>query len=116
MKGMWNELEVYRPHNTEASMLLKNVKEDKIYQLLSSLGSKYEDLHIHILMNPKLPYFTIVCNQQQEEVRRQVMNIGIKANVSKAKAYLSNDKKYKGKNPHLKCQHCNVIGHVKDCY
>ncbi|XP_070662475.1 uncharacterized protein [Malus domestica] len=44
MKSMWNELEMYRPYTTEASVLLKRAEEDKIFQLLSSLDSGYEDL------------------------------------------------------------------------
>ncbi|KAB2607912.1 hypothetical protein D8674_011080 [Pyrus ussuriensis x Pyrus communis] len=96
MKSMWNELEMYRPHTTEASLLLKRVEEDKIFQLF------------HILMNPELPSFTSVCATiQREEVRRKVMNTGTKTSVTEARAYLANERKYKVKNPHLKCQHCN---------
>ena len=57
LKKMWNELEVYRPHSTDSTVLLKRAEEDKIFQLLSSLGSEYEDLRSHILMNPDLPSF-----------------------------------------------------------
>ena len=115
MKSMWNELEMYRPHTTEASMLLKRAEEDKIFQLLSSLDSGYEDLRSHILMNPELPSFTSVCATiQREEVRRKVMNIGTKTNVTEVRSYLTNERKYKVKNPHLKCQHCNYTGHVKE--
>ncbi|XP_050159760.1 uncharacterized protein LOC126633228 [Malus sylvestris] len=42
------------------------------------------------------------------------MNMGIMASVPEARAYLTNERKYKGKHPNLKCQHCNNIGHVKD--
>ncbi|XP_068312597.1 uncharacterized protein [Pyrus communis] len=115
MKGMWNELEMYRPHTTEAYVLLKRAEEDKIFQLLSSLDSEYKDLRSHILMNPELPSFTSVCATiLREEIRRKVMNIGSKTNVTEARAYLTNERKYKGKNPHLKCQHCNYTGHVKE--
>lgn len=115
MKSMWNELETYRPHTTDASTLLKRAEEDKIFQLLSSLDSEYEDLRSHILMNTELPSFTSVCSTiQREEVRRKVMNIGTKANVSEARAYLTNERKYRGKHPNLKCQHCNYPGHVKE--
>ncbi|KAM2668187.1 hypothetical protein EV2_019802 [Malus domestica] len=115
MKSMWNELESYRPHTTEAYVILKRAEEDKIFQLLSSLDAEYEDLRSHILMNTELPSFTSVCATiQREEVRRKVMNIGTKTNVSEARAYLTNERKYKGKNPHLKCEHCNYTGHVKE--
>ncbi|KAB2625777.1 hypothetical protein D8674_017437 [Pyrus ussuriensis x Pyrus communis] len=57
----------------------------------------------------------IVCATiQREEVRRKVMNTGTKTSVTEARAYLANERKYKVKNPHLKCQHCNYTGHVKE--
>ncbi|KAM2944179.1 hypothetical protein COP2_027257 [Malus domestica] len=115
LRSMWNELDVYRPHTIDSSVLLKRTEEDKNFQLLSSLSSEYEDLRSHILMNPELPFFTSVCATiQREEVRRKVMNNGIKTNVTEARAYLTNEKRYKGKNPHLKCLHCDNIGHVRD--
>ncbi|KAI4353406.1 hypothetical protein L6164_002359 [Bauhinia variegata] len=55
LKKMWNELEVYRPHTVDASILRKRVEEDKIFQLLASLGSDYEDFRSHILKSPELP-------------------------------------------------------------
>ncbi|KAM1227292.1 hypothetical protein ACFX2J_006522 [Malus domestica] len=115
MKSMWNELEIYRPHTTDATLLRKRAEEDKIFQLLSSLDSEYEDLRSHILMNTELHSFTSICvTIQREEVRRNVMNIGTKANVSEARAYLINEKKYKVKHPNLKCQHCNYTSHAKE--
>ncbi|KAM2573952.1 hypothetical protein TB2_005960 [Malus domestica] len=115
LRSMWNELDVYRPHTTDSSVLLKRIEEDKNFQLLSSLSSEYEDLRSHILMNLELPSFTSVCATiQREEVRRKVMNNGIKTNMTEARAYLTNEKRYKGKNPHLKCLYCDNIGHVRD--
>lgn len=104
MKNMWNERDIYCPHTIEASVQLKIVEENKIFQLLSSLGSDYKDLRSHIILNSELPSFISVCAIiQREEVRRKVMNIDTRANVSKARAYLSSNMKYKRKNPHLKC-------------
>ncbi|KAM2304258.1 hypothetical protein ACFXTH_023982 [Malus domestica] len=115
MKSMWNELEIYRSHTTDVALLRKRAEEDKIFQLLSSLDSTYEDLRCHILMNTELPSFTSVCGTiQREEVRRKVMNMGTTTSVPKARAYITNEKRYKGKHPNLKCQHCNNTGHVKD--
>lgn len=54
MKNMWKELEVYRPHTTDADVWLKKNEEEKIFQLLVSLGSEYEDLQSHIFMNSEL--------------------------------------------------------------
>ncbi|CAL8988728.1 unnamed protein product, partial [Prunus brigantina] len=118
MKSMCNELEVYRPHTTDAAVLLKKYEEDKIFQLLASLSLEYEDLRSHVLMNLDLPSFANVCATiQREEIRRKVMNMETKANTSEARAYMSNNKHaeervYKGKRPDLKCHHCNNTGHV----
>ncbi|KAM1064426.1 hypothetical protein EV1_028201 [Malus domestica] len=44
LKSLWNELNLYRPHTTYPAILLKRAEEDKIFQLLSSLDSTYEDM------------------------------------------------------------------------
>ncbi|KAM1184771.1 hypothetical protein PS2_013846 [Malus domestica] len=44
MKSMWNELDMYRPHTIDSAALLKRAYEDKVFQLLASLGAEYEDL------------------------------------------------------------------------
>ena len=55
--SMWNELDVYRPHTTNPTVLLKKTEEDKKFQLLASLSLEYENLRSHILMNYELPSF-----------------------------------------------------------
>ncbi|KAM2081357.1 hypothetical protein ACFX1T_035002 [Malus domestica] len=76
MKSMWNELDMYRPHTTDFAALLKKADEDKVFQLLASLGAEYEDLRSHLLMTADLPSFNSVCQAvQQEETRRKVMHI-----------------------------------------
>ena len=75
LKTMWNELDVYLPHTTDASILLKRGEEDKIYQLLGSLSSEYEDLRGHILMRQELPSFKSVCaTVQREKARKKARN------------------------------------------
>ena len=82
------------PHTTDSTVLQKKVEEDKIFQLLSSLSSKYEDLRSHIFMNSELPTFTSICATiQREEVKRKVMNAGTKANVTEDRAYMTNEKR-----------------------
>ncbi|XP_070681921.1 uncharacterized protein [Malus domestica] len=71
LKAMWNELDVYLPHTTDPTILLKRAEEDKIYQLLGSLSSEYEDLRSHILMSQDLPTFNNVC----ATIRRAAMHI-----------------------------------------
>ena len=70
MKSMWNELDMYRPHTTDFAVLLKKADEDKVFQLLASLGAEYEDLHSHLLMTSELPSFTSVCHAVQREETR----------------------------------------------
>lgn len=62
LKAKWNELDMYRPDTIDAPTLLKRADEDKVFQLLASMGSEYEDLKSHLLMSLELPSFTIVCN------------------------------------------------------
>ncbi|KAI4352450.1 hypothetical protein L6164_006700 [Bauhinia variegata] len=118
LKKMWNELEVYRPHTVDAAVLRKRVEEDKIFQLLASLGSDYEDLRSHILMSPELPSFSSICSTiQREEVRRKVMKVEHKSPLSDTRAYATNHQPkretyYKGKRPDLKCDHCHHLGHL----
>ena len=93
IKSMWNELDVYRPHTTDASVFLKRAEEDKIFQLLASLSSDYEDLRSHILMNSELPSFSSICAIiQREETRRKVMNLETKNSLPESRAYVSNHK------------------------
>lgn len=55
LKCIWSELALNHPH------MVKHEKEDKIFQLLASLGSDYKDLRNRILMNPNLQSITNVC-------------------------------------------------------
>ncbi|XP_070667819.1 uncharacterized protein [Malus domestica] len=120
LTNMWNELDVYHPHTTDATVLIKRAEEDKIFQLLASLGPEFEDLRSHILMNAELPSFTGVCAIiQREEVRMKVMNQETKDSVSETRAYVSSNKHpeskvYKGKRPDVKCNYCDSLGHIKD--
>lgn len=120
LKSKWNELNIYRPHTTVAKELRQRAEEDKIFQLLASLGPEYEDLRSHILMSSELPTLTSICSTiQREEVRRKVMNADTKATASESKAFASNSRStehrvYKGKRPDLWCTYCEHQGHLKD--
>lgn len=114
-KAKWNELDLYRPHTTDSKTILKRVEEDKIFQLLYSLGPDYEDLQSHILMSPELPTLTAVCQTiQREETRRKVMSADVAVSVAEptiteSRAFVST-RPYKGRRPDLKCSHCERIG------
>ncbi|XP_021808903.1 uncharacterized protein LOC110752531 [Prunus avium] len=122
LKGMWNELDLYRPHTIDSATLLKRAEEDKIFQLLASLDPNYEDLRSHILMSAEMPSFNTVCTTiQREEVRKKVMNVETKsgAGSSESKAFVAGAKKqasknFKGKKGNLECSYCEQKGHTKD--
>ncbi|XP_070667448.1 uncharacterized protein [Malus domestica] len=118
MKSMWNELDMYRPHTTDSAMLLKRADEDKVFQLLASLGAEYEDLRSHLLMTQELPSFTSVCHAvQREETRRRVMNVEPKSN-SEARVFTTNHKatgdRVLGMKADWKCSYYNMKGHLRE--
>ncbi|GKF14941.1 retrovirus-related pol polyprotein from transposon RE2, partial [Tanacetum coccineum] len=74
LKGLWNELEIYRPHSVHPTILCKRHEDDQVFQLLASLGPDFEELKQHILLNAKLLTLKSVCATIQcEEIRRKVM-------------------------------------------
>ncbi|KAM2855117.1 hypothetical protein FF1_025475 [Malus domestica] len=119
INSMWNELDMYRPHSTDSVVLLKRADEDKVFQLLASLGAEYEDLRSHLLMTPELPSFNGVCQAvQREETRRKVMHIDSKSNPE-ARVFSSYHKNigenfFASKKADWKCTHCNMKGHLRD--
>ncbi|KAL6322438.1 hypothetical protein AAG906_008093 [Vitis piasezkii] len=118
-KSLWSELEVYRPHTVDPVVLKKRTEEDRVFQVLASLGSEFEDLRCHILMSPELPSLKSVCSTiQREEVRRKVMIRETVTNPSDTRAYIAHKnyegKSIKGKRLDLKCEHCNAPGHTSD--
>ncbi|KAM1331650.1 hypothetical protein ACFX2H_043793 [Malus domestica] len=93
LKVMWNKLDVYLPHTTYPTSLLKRGEEDRIYQLLGSLNSKYESLRSHILMSQELTTFNNVwATIQREEARKKVMNAEHSSRLTETRAYASNYK------------------------
>ena len=118
-KSLWSELEVYRPHTVDPVVLKKRTEQDRVFQVLASLGSEFEDLRCHILMSPELPSLKSVCSTiQREEVRRKVMIRETVTNSSDTRAYIAHKnyegKSIKGKRLDLKCEHCNAPGHTSD--
>ena len=89
LKSIWSELALYHPHTVDATELRKHGEEDKIFQLLASLSSNYEDLCNKILMNPDL---TSVCATiQREEAHKKVMNSALKSLYQNPVLMLSTD-------------------------
>ncbi|GKC68409.1 hypothetical protein Tco_1101007 [Tanacetum coccineum] len=100
LKGLWNELEVYRPHSVVPKILRKKHEDDQVFQLLANLGPDFKELKRHILLNAELPTLKSVCATiQRKEIRRKVMIND--ATTPEARVYSANsslDKNsYKGK-------------------
>jgi len=118
LKGMWSELALYRTHTVDVAALKKQDEEDKIFQLLSSLGIYYEDLRSQVLMNSDLPSLANVCAAiQREEARRKIMNLEPRITFPETRVYtvtrqMKSNKSYKEKRPNLKCTHCHNLGHT----
>nr|XP_028964618.1 uncharacterized protein LOC114827119 [Malus domestica] len=119
IKSMWNELDMYRPHTTDSATLLKRADEDKVFQLLASLGAEYKDPRSHLLMTADLPSFNSVCQAvQQEETQRKGMHIEPKSN-SEARVFTNNHKHtgenfFTRKKANWKCTYCNMNGHIRE--
>ena len=103
LEGMTSELVLHRPYTVDAAKLRKREEKDKIFQLLASFGSEYEDLRSKILMNHDPSSLTRVCVAiQREEAHRKVINFDFKIPLSETRAYainksMNNDRPYKGK-------------------
>ncbi|KAM1569161.1 hypothetical protein ACFX10_034312 [Malus domestica] len=119
LKNVWNDLDLYRLHTTDSAVLLKIADEDKVFQILASLGPEYEDLRSHLLMTHELPSFASMCQAvQREETRRKVMRVEIKTN-SEVRAFNVNhksagDKQFKVRRSNWKCTYYNGGGHLRD--
>ncbi|KAH9725751.1 retrovirus-related pol polyprotein from transposon RE1 [Citrus sinensis] len=127
LKKLWDELNMYRPFTADPIVLQQRVEEDKNFSLLSSLKPEYENLRSNILMAPKLPSFSIVCQTiQREETRKKTMNADVKVTSEKLESHAlvaeKNDRKEKygksnrnkGKREIYHCDHCGKNGHTKD--
>jgi len=88
LKSLWNELEIYRPHTCDDVVLRRRTEEDKLFQLLASLSSDFEDMRSHILMNPELSSLQSVTTMvQREEIRRKVMNHETQSKTAATRGY-----------------------------
>ncbi|XP_021826816.1 uncharacterized protein LOC110767548 isoform X2 [Prunus avium] len=115
LKGMWNELALYRPHTTDSKVLVQRAEEDKNFQLLASLDSDYEDLRRNILMSTEMPSFNNICTIiQREEIRRKVMHSETKSHTvtSESKAFVVDRRK--GQRDPVKCDYCGQPRHTRN--
>jgi Integrase core domain/GAG-pre-integrase domain len=116
------ELKQYRPTASTVDEYFKREEQDKVFLLLASLTSKYEEVKRDILMRAELPSFITVCAIiQGEKTRKRVMNsdnkVLIPSNTETSALYLSSKtgwNKNKEKRTKFNCEHCHRDGHTKD--
>jgi gag-polypeptide of LTR copia-type len=74
VKKYWEKLRQYRPTAATVSEYVKREEQDRIFHLLASLSSDYEETRREILMCPESPSLNIICSIiQSEETRKRVM-------------------------------------------
>lgn len=131
LKRMWDEHDMYRPWTADAKTLQKRAEEDKIFSLLSSLKTDYENLRSNILMNPSLPSLSSVCSIiQREETRKKTMNNDVKLSSERSESSVflaeKDEKKKifstskgkgqwnKNKGETFYCDHCEKKWHTRN--
>jgi gag-polypeptide of LTR copia-type len=86
IKKYWEELRQYRPAATSVGEYMKREEQDRIFYLLASLSSNFEETRREILMRPELPSLNTICSIiQSEETRKRVMGRNSKVNSSNRK-------------------------------
>ena len=66
-RSLWAELEMLRPNTLDPKVLIERREQDKVFGLLLTLSSTYNDLIKHLLRADKLPNLEEVCSQIQKE-------------------------------------------------
>ncbi|KAG7583619.1 Integrase catalytic core [Arabidopsis suecica] len=113
-----NELVAEKEPNTIDPVILNERREqDKVFGLLLTLSSTYNDLIKHLLRAEKLPNLEEVCSQIQKEQGSLGLfgNKGELAMANKGELTTANKGSYKSENKRgLTCDHCKKTGHTKE--
>ncbi|XP_020891702.1 uncharacterized protein LOC110231118 [Arabidopsis lyrata subsp. lyrata] len=116
-RSLWAELEMLRPNTIDPAILNKRREQDKVFGLLLTLNSTYNDLIKHLLRAEKLPNLEEVCSQIQKEQGSLGLfgNKGELATANKGELTTANKGSYKSENKRgLTCDHCKKTGHTKE--
>ncbi|KAF8090154.1 hypothetical protein N665_0484s0004 [Sinapis alba] len=114
--ALWSELEMLRPCTTDPIALEEKREQDKVFALLMTLNSSYNDLIKHILRAEKLPTLDDVCSQIQKE-QGSVGLFGGKGDLNmahQAEGASANKAFVKSENRKVTCEHCKKVGHMKN--
>ncbi|KAG7536916.1 GAG-pre-integrase domain [Arabidopsis suecica] len=108
-RSLWAELEMLRPTTIDPAILNERREQDKVFGLLLTLNSTYNDLIKHLLRAEKLPNLEEVCSQIQKEQG----SLGLFGN--KGELTTANKGSYKSENKRgPTCDHCKKTGHTKE--
>ncbi|GLJ14126.1 hypothetical protein SUGI_0226660 [Cryptomeria japonica] len=115
LKKLWDELNLYHPHTTDAKNLLKRAEEDKIFSLLSSLKPEYQYIRSNLLMDATLPTLAGVCATiQREETQRKTMSLESKTSTEKIESNVLLAEKDDKRKPHFSDKNMNVSHYKAD--
>lgn len=123
-RSLWAELEMLRPNTMDPAVLNERREQDKVFGLLLTLNSSFNDLIKHLLRADKLPSLDEVCSQIQKEQGSLGLfsSKGELPMAHKVEAPTANKGGYQGNN-FIKdykppwCTHCKRKGHRADkCY
>ncbi|KAG7599415.1 Reverse transcriptase RNA-dependent DNA polymerase [Arabidopsis suecica] len=116
-RSLWAELEMLRPTTIDPAILNERREQDKVFGLLLTLNSTYNDLIKHLLRAEKLPNLEEVCSQIQKEQGSLGLfgNKGELAMANKGELTTANKGSYKSENKRgPTCDHCKKTGHIKE--
>ncbi|KAG7528122.1 GAG-pre-integrase domain [Arabidopsis thaliana x Arabidopsis arenosa] len=116
-RSLWAELEMLRPNTIDPAILNERREQDKVFGLLLTLNSTYNDLIKHLLRAEKLPNLEEVCSQIQKEQGSLGLfgNKGELAMANKGELTTANKGSYKSENKRgPTCDHCKKTGHTKE--
>ncbi|KAG7552293.1 Integrase catalytic core [Arabidopsis thaliana x Arabidopsis arenosa] len=116
-RSLWAELEMLRPNTIDPAILNERREQDKVFGLLLTLNSTYNDLIKHLLRAEKLPNLEEVCSQIQKEQGSLGLfgNKGELATANKGELTTANKGSYKSENKRgPTCDHCKKTGHTKE--
>ncbi|KAG7533197.1 Integrase catalytic core [Arabidopsis thaliana x Arabidopsis arenosa] len=112
-RSLWAELEMLRPNTIDPVILNERREQDKVFGLLLTLNSTYNDLIKHLLRAEKLPNLEEVCSQIQKEQGSHGLfgNKGELAMANKGELTTANKGSYKSENKRgPTCDHSNGVG------
>lgn len=108
-RSLWAELEMLRPSTLDPMILNERREQDKVFALLLTLNSSFNDLIKHLLRAERLPSLDEVCSQIQKEQGSLGLFSG------KSELPWANKATYKQEDRRtLMCDHCKKKGHVKE--